>query len=50
VAFTNGFICNDSGLGISLLNSSTNHVGAIALSLNTLEREQILTEWTAAEM
>jgi hypothetical protein len=49
-AFTIGSIRNEADLGISLLNSSTNNIGAIALALNTLDREQITVEWTAAEM
>lgn len=49
-AFTTGSIRNEGDLGISLLNSSTNNIGAIALALNTLDREQITVEWTAAEM
>jgi hypothetical protein len=49
-AFTTGYIRNEGDLGISLLNSSTNNIGGIALALNTLNRQQIQVEWTAAEM
>lgn len=49
-AFTTGSIKNEENLGISFLNSSTNHIGAVVLCLNTLDRNQIQVSWTAAEM
>lgn len=45
-----GSIRNEVGAGISLLNSSSNNIGAIAVSLNTTGRENITVTWTAQQL
>jgi hypothetical protein len=45
-----GSIRNEGTSGISILNSGSNNLGAIALSLNTTGRTSILVTWTAADM
>ena len=45
-----GSIRNEIADGISLLNSSSNNIGAIAVSLNTTDRKDITLGWVAADM
>lgn len=47
---TTGGIRNEIGLGLSLLNSSTNNIGAIAIAINTTARMNVTVSWTAADM
>jgi YDG domain/Fibronectin type III domain len=47
---TTGSIRNEGTSGVSVLNSGSNNLGAIALSLNTTGRTSILVTWTAADM
>jgi len=49
-AVTTGSIRNEGTSGISVLNSGSNNLGAVALSLNTTGRRSILVTWTAADM
>jgi hypothetical protein len=47
---TTGSIRNEIINGISLLNSGTNHIGAIVIAVNTLAREDIMVTWTAEQI
>ena len=51
-SFTTGSIRNEVGLGLSLLSSGTGNanLGAIAISINTLGRQDIKVDWFIAEM
>ncbi|MBK9255601.1 MAG: choice-of-anchor D domain-containing protein [Saprospiraceae bacterium] len=47
---TSGSIRNEISNGLSLLNSGSNNIGAIAVSLNTTNRENISLTWTAEQL
>ncbi|MGY6560760.1 MAG: SusE domain-containing protein [Luteibaculaceae bacterium] len=45
-----GGIRNEVEGGLSILNSGTNHIGAFAIALNTLGRENITLSWVAEDI
>lgn len=49
-AASTGSIRNEITSGISILNSSTNNLGAICISVNSTNRQNIKVSWTAAEV
>ena len=49
-SITSGSIRNESSNGISLLNSGTNHIGAIVVSVNSTNRENLTVSWTAQQL
>lgn len=50
VALNSGGIRNEVGNGISLLNSSTNNIGALAVALNATGRRDLRVTWTAQDL
>ncbi len=49
-ASTTGSIRNEISSGLSILNSSTNNLGAICISVNSTNRQNLKITWTAAEL
>jgi len=47
---TSGSIRNEVANGISLLNSSSNNIGAIVVAINTTNRKNIKISWVAAQL
>ncbi len=45
-----GSIRNEVANGISLLNSGSNHIGAIVIAINSTGRENIKVTWTAQQL
>ncbi len=50
VSATAGNIRNEGAEGISFLNSSSNHIGALAVALNTTGRENLTVSWEAEDI
>ena len=50
VALNSGGIRNEVANGVSLLNSSTNNIGALAVALNATGRRDLKVTWTAQDL